>query len=59
MIKVVLTADRALFTDFNSIESLGFGLCLPFRLVQRFVEYRILASPAPVGRAEQHSRHTR
>jgi len=50
MVKVVLTADRALFTDFNSNESLGFGLCLPFRLVPRFVEYRILAPPAPIGR---------
>ena len=50
MVKVVLTADRALFTDFNSCEALGFGLCMPMRLVPRFIEYRILAPPAPVGR---------
>jgi len=47
MSKVVLTADRALFTDFSGVDALGFGLCLPFRLIPRFVEYRILAPPAP------------
>ncbi len=50
MVKVVLTADRALFTDFNSDESLGFGLCLPLRLVPKFIEYRVLAPQAPIGR---------
>ena len=50
MVKVVLTADRALFTDFNSNESLGFGLCLPLRLVPKFIEYRVLAPQAPIGR---------
>jgi len=54
MVKVVLTADRALFTDFSGCEALGFGLCMPLRLVPRFIEYRILAPPASVregGRA--------
>jgi len=54
MVKVVLTADRALFTDFSGSSALGFGLCVPVRLVPRLVEYRILAPPAPLtseGRA--------
>jgi len=43
---VVLTADRALFSDFNGLDALGFGLCLPVRLVPWLLEYRILAPPA-------------
>ena len=50
MVKIVLTADRALFTDFNNCDALGFGLCMPLRLVPRFIEYRILATLAPVGK---------
>jgi len=53
MVKVVLTADRALFTDFNNCNALGFGLCMPLRLVPRFLEYRVLAPPAPVGRGDR------
>lgn len=54
MVRIILTADRAVFTDFNGSEALGFGLCVPFRLIPAFVEYRILAPPVPVdsyGRA--------
>ncbi len=47
MSKVVLTADRALFTDFSGVDALGFGLCLPLRLIPRLVEYRILSPPVP------------
>jgi radical SAM superfamily enzyme YgiQ (UPF0313 family) len=51
--EIVLTADRALFTDFSGDNTLGFGLCLPLRLVPSFVEYKVLAPPVPVkdGRA--------
>ncbi len=46
MPQIVLTADRALFTDFSGADPLGFGLCMPVRLVPKIVEYRILAPPA-------------
>lgn len=54
MPEIVLTADRALFTDYNGFNTLGFGLCMPVRLVPSFVEYRILAPAVPArnGRAE-------
>lgn len=51
---IVLTADRALFTDFGGLNFLGFGLCLPYRLVPSFIEYNILAPRIPAdedGRA--------
>ena len=51
---IILTADRALFTDFSGADFLGFGLCLPYRLVPAPVEYNILAPRMPVdesGRA--------
>ncbi|MET1100934.1 MAG: radical SAM protein [Pyrodictiaceae archaeon] len=53
MARIVLTADRALFTDFSGLDALGFGLCLPLRLVPALVEYRIIAPPVPTrnGRA--------
>ena len=53
LVEIVLTADRALFTDFSGVNTLGFGLCLPVRLIPSFVEYRILAPPVPMkeGRA--------
>ncbi len=54
MAKIILTSDRALFTDFNGSDPLGFGLCVPCRLLPGFVEYRILAPRVPVdeeGRA--------
>ncbi len=53
MAEIILTADRALFTDFSGVNTLGFGLCLPLRLIPRFVEYRILAPAVPMekGRA--------
>lgn len=50
MVKIVLTADRAIFTDYNGSDFLGFGLCLPYRLVPSFIEYRILAPPIPIER---------
>ncbi len=43
MTRIVLTADRALFTDFNGVSALGFGLCVPYRLIPDFIEYRVLA----------------
>ena len=43
MVKIVLTADRAVFTDFNGVDALGFGLCLPYRLVPWIIEYLVLA----------------
>jgi len=46
MAKIVLTADRALFTDFGGVDALGFGLTVPVRLLPWFVEYFILAPPA-------------
>ncbi|RLG86628.1 MAG: radical SAM protein [Thermoprotei archaeon] len=49
MARIVLTADRAVFTDFSGAEPLGFGLCIPYRLVPRFVEYWVLAPPVPAG----------
>ena len=48
MVRIVLTADRAVFTDFNGSDALGFGLCMPLRLVPKFVEYMILAPPTPL-----------
>ena len=53
MPKVVLTSDQATFTDFSGLDTLGFGLCLPYRLVPAFVQYRVLAPPIPLvnGRA--------
>ncbi len=47
MVKVVLVADRAVFTDFHGADFFGFGLCMPYRLVPKFVEYRILAPEIP------------
>jgi hypothetical protein len=46
--KFVLTADRVLFTDFNGVDALGFGLCVPCRLIPGFVEYHVL--PPRAGR---------
>ena len=54
MTKIVLTADRALFTDFNGVDALGFGLCMPVRLIPKILEYHILAPRAKsdeMGRA--------
>ncbi len=48
MPKIVLTADRALFTDYHGYDFLGFGLCLPYRLVPEGIEYHILAPKTPV-----------
>lgn len=46
MVKIVLTADRAVFTDYHGADLFGFGLCMPYRLVPSFVEYFVL-SPKP------------
>ena len=45
--KIVLTADRAVFTDYHGADLFGFGLCMPYRLVPSFVEYFILAPRTP------------
>ncbi len=47
MVKIVLTADRAVFTDYHGADLFGFGLCMPYRLVPKFVEYLVLAPRAP------------
>jgi len=47
MARIVLTADRAVFTDFSGAEPLGFGLCVPCRLIPWFIEYWVLAPPTP------------
>ncbi|HDD72326.1 MAG TPA: radical SAM protein, partial [Candidatus Bathyarchaeota archaeon] len=52
--KVVLTSDRATMTDYNDTPSLGFGHCVPYRLVPRPVYTKLLAPPMKVdgkGRA--------
>ncbi|MHC1601418.1 MAG: radical SAM protein [Candidatus Nezhaarchaeales archaeon] len=41
--KVILTADGAIMTDYSGIGLLGFGLCLPYRIIPKIVEYKILA----------------
>ena len=53
MSKVILTSDQATFTDYNGLDALGFGLCLPYRLVPAFIQYRFLSPPVPLinGRA--------
>jgi len=38
MAKIVLTADRALFTDYHGFDFLGFGLCMPYRLIPKIVD---------------------
>lgn len=43
---MVLTADRAVFTDYSGLDALGFGLCLSVRLVPWLLEYRILTPQA-------------
>jgi len=51
MVRIILTADRAIFTGFNGVDALGFGLCLPYRLIPDIVEYKILAPPLPVDKS--------
>ena len=45
--KIVLTADRAVFTDYHGLDLFGFGLCMPYRLIPKFVEYHLLAPRIP------------
>ena len=45
--RIVLTADRAVFTDYHGFDFFGFGLCMPYRLVPKVVEYRLLAPKTP------------
>ena len=47
MARIVLTADRAVFTDYHGNDLFGFGLCLPYRLVPELVQYHILAPKIP------------
>ena len=42
MVRIILTADRALFTDYHGFDFFGFGLCMPYRLIPKTVEYHIL-----------------
>jgi len=48
MARIVLTADKAIFTDYHGADLFGFGLCLPYRLVPELVQYRILSPGIPV-----------
>lgn len=41
---VVLTADQALMTDFSGLSFLGFGHCVPYRLVPRVFLEKVLSS---------------
>ena len=50
MVKIVLTADRSLMTDYHDVEALGFGLCLPRNLVPDLLEYLVLAPKMRVDR---------
>jgi len=50
MPEIVLTADRALFTDFSDMSFLGFGLCLPYRLVPKIIQYKFLSPKVPADR---------
>ncbi|RLF65211.1 MAG: hypothetical protein DRN30_04465 [Thermoplasmata archaeon] len=50
MPKIVLTADRALFTDFSDMSFLGFGLCLPYRLVPKIIQYNFLSPKVDVSK---------
>jgi radical SAM superfamily enzyme YgiQ (UPF0313 family) len=43
--KIVLTADRTLFTDYGGSGVSGFIVCLPKRLVPDFFLYRVLCPP--------------
>ncbi len=45
-VKIVLTADQAVFTDYNGADLFGFGLCMPCRLIPEFVEYFVLVPKA-------------
>ena len=53
MSKIILTSDQATFTDFSGTDALGFGLCLPYRIVPAFVQYKVLSPPVQLvdGRA--------
>ena len=43
--RIVLTADRATMTDYSGADILGFLLCLPYRLVPKYLLARVLAPP--------------
>jgi len=43
--QVVLTADRATMTDYSGADALGFLLCIPYRLVPRYLLASVLAPP--------------
>ncbi|RLF08373.1 MAG: hypothetical protein DRJ60_00555 [Thermoprotei archaeon] len=40
---IILITDRAIMTDYSGVGLLGFGLCLPYRIVPKIVEYKVLA----------------
>jgi len=48
MARIILTADRALFTDYHGFDFFGFGLCMPYRLIPKTVEYHILTPKIPM-----------
>jgi len=43
--RVVLTADRATMTDYGGADVLGFVLCVPYRLIPKYVLANVLAPP--------------
>ena len=47
MAKIILTADRAVFTDYHGADLFGFGLCLPYRVVPELAQYHILSPKTP------------
>ncbi len=54
-VRIVLTADQAVFTDYNGADLFGFGLCMSCRLIPEFVEYFVLTPKAATdedGRAK-------
>ena len=48
--RIVLTSDRATMTDYSGADWLGFLLCLPYRLVPRYVLAKVLAPPIGADR---------
>lgn len=43
--KIVLTADQALMTNFSGLNFLGFGHCVPYRLVPNLLLEKVLTPP--------------
>jgi len=43
--EIVLTADRATMTDYSGADVLGFVLCVPYRLIPKYLLAAVLAPP--------------